>query len=149
MACAPSEDSDQPGHPPSLIIVLLCVHWVAKYPSFLRADSEYSDQTGRMLRLIRVFAGRTCHFVGFVMRWLSYMFVCLSICLNVLLMSTNASSEYLQLFCGEIRNKINMLVIKCLSKPMAKRYIFYIDFILECIPKWLRNFLFACRDTLY
>ena len=30
--------------------------------------SEDSDQTGRMPRLIWVFAGRTCHFVGFVMR---------------------------------------------------------------------------------
>ena len=29
-----------------------------------------TDQTGRMPRLIRVFAGRTNHFVGFVMRWL-------------------------------------------------------------------------------
>ena len=34
MACAPSKDSDQPGHSPSLI---------------------------------RVFAGCTCHFVGYVM----------------------------------------------------------------------------------
>ena len=31
-------------------------------------DSENSDQTGRMSRLISVFAGRTGHFVGFVMR---------------------------------------------------------------------------------
>ena len=46
----------------------LCTQWVAKEPSFLRADSEDSDQTGRMPRLIRVFAGRTNHFVGFVMR---------------------------------------------------------------------------------
>ena len=47
MACAPSEDSDQPGHPPSLIRVFtaawrklgpLATHW---------AHSEYSDQTGR------------------------------------------------------------------------------------------------------
>ena len=30
------------------------------------AQSEDSDQTGRMPRLIWVFAGRTCHFVGFV-----------------------------------------------------------------------------------
>ena len=37
-------------------------------PSFLHADSEDSDQTGRMPRLIWVFAGRTCHFVGFVTR---------------------------------------------------------------------------------
>ena len=32
-----------------------------------------TDQTGRMPRLIRVFAGRTCQFVGFVMRRLNYV----------------------------------------------------------------------------
>ena len=68
--CAPSEDSDQPGHPPSLIRDFAFAQWVAKDPSFLNADSEDSDQTGRMPRLFRVFAGRTCHFVGFVTRWL-------------------------------------------------------------------------------
>ena len=46
----------------------LCAQWVAKDPSFLHADSEDSDQTGWMPRLTWVFAGRTCHFVGFVMR---------------------------------------------------------------------------------
>ena len=44
----------------------LCTQWVAKDPSFLQADSEDSDQPGRMPRLIWVFAGRTfillfCH----------------------------------------------------------------------------------------
>ena len=72
--CAPSEDSDQPGHPPSLITVFavvslgihpvwsessLCAQWVAEDPSFLHADSKVSDQTERMLRLIWVFAGHT------------------------------------------------------------------------------------------
>ena len=37
----------------------LCTEWVAKDPSFLRADSKDSDQTGQMPRLIWVFAGRT------------------------------------------------------------------------------------------
>ena len=37
----------------------LCAKWVAKDPSFLRADSEDSDQTGRLPRLIWVFAGCT------------------------------------------------------------------------------------------
>ena len=41
----------------------LATHW---------PDSEDSDQTGGMLRLIWVFAGRTNHFVGFVMRQLIY-----------------------------------------------------------------------------
>ena len=44
----------------------LCAQWVAKDPCFLNADSEDSDQAGQMPRLILVFAGRTCHFVGFV-----------------------------------------------------------------------------------
>ena len=48
----------------------LCAQWVAKDPRFHHADSEDSDQTGRTSRLIWVFAGRTCHFVGFVMGWL-------------------------------------------------------------------------------
>ena len=39
----------------------LATHW---------AHCEDSDQTGRMPRLIWVFAVRTCTFVGFVMRWL-------------------------------------------------------------------------------
>ena len=46
----------------------LCAQWVGKDPSFLHAESEDSDQTGRMSRLIWGFAGRTCNFVGFVMR---------------------------------------------------------------------------------
>ena len=37
----------------------LCAHLVDKDPSFLHADSEDSDQTGRMPSLIRVFVGRT------------------------------------------------------------------------------------------
>ena len=41
----------------------LATHW---------AHSEDFDQTGRMPRLIWVFAGRTCHFVCFVMRRLIY-----------------------------------------------------------------------------
>ena len=38
---------------------LLGAQWIAKDPSVLHADSEDSDQTGRMPRLIWVFAGRT------------------------------------------------------------------------------------------
>ena len=36
------------------------------------AHSEDSDQTGLMPRVICVFAWRTCHFVGFVVRQLNY-----------------------------------------------------------------------------
>ena len=56
----------------------LCTQWVAKDPSFLHTDSENSDQTGRMPRLIWIFAGRTYHFVGFVMRRLIWLLRILS-----------------------------------------------------------------------
>ena len=51
MAFAPSKDSDQPGHPPSLIRVFAVRFnepWVLSYPL---SASEDSDQTGRMPRL--------------------------------------------------------------------------------------------------
>ena len=54
----------------------LCAHWVAKDPSFLRTDSEDSDQTGRMPRLIWIFAGRTL--ILLVLSWCgSYTIMCL------------------------------------------------------------------------
>ena len=107
MACAPSKDSNQPGHPPSLTRVFavcmkkiwvlsyplstqcrlffialyledylmyeqsLCCRvnkpWIFNYPlsaqrrliRLISLRSEDSDQTGRMSRLIWVFAGRT------------------------------------------------------------------------------------------
>ena len=61
-------DLADPGHPPSLIRVyavrrkqlgILATQWV---------HSEDSDQTGWMPRLIGVFARRTGHYVGFVVR---------------------------------------------------------------------------------
>ena len=57
--CAPSEDSDQPGHPPSLIgVFAVCMKkaWALSYP--LSANEDF-DQTGWMPRLIWIFAGHT------------------------------------------------------------------------------------------
>ena len=50
----------------------LYAYGVAKDPSFLHADSDDSDQTGRLPRLMCVFAGSTGHFVGFVMLRLKF-----------------------------------------------------------------------------
>ena len=61
MTCAPSEDSDQLGICPVWAAYSLCAQWEAKD----HADSEESNQTGRMPRLTWVFPGRTGHFVGF------------------------------------------------------------------------------------
>ena len=49
----------RPGGCPGWSESSLCAKWLAKDPRFLHADSEDSDQTGRMPRLIWVFAGRT------------------------------------------------------------------------------------------
>ena len=69
MACATTDDSDQPGYPPSLIslrsIGSSAAHW---------GHCENSDQTGRMPRLIWVFTGSPYHFVVFFMRWLNFFF---------------------------------------------------------------------------
>ena len=46
MACAHSEDSDQPGHPPSLIRVFAVRSKSAQDSSFLHTNSKDSDQTG-------------------------------------------------------------------------------------------------------
>ena len=45
--------------------IRLGVQWVAKDPRFPHVDSKDSDRTGRMPRLIWVFAGCWSHFIGF------------------------------------------------------------------------------------
>ena len=49
---------------------------VAKDPRLLHADSEDSDRTGQMPKLICVCTRRTGHFVGFVVLWLIFMSQC-------------------------------------------------------------------------
>ena len=74
MIYAPSKDSDQPGHPPSLIRVF-AVHSMGNSGPKVSSCGQrrlWSDQTGLMPRLIWVFVGCTCHFVGFVVRRLIY-----------------------------------------------------------------------------
>ena len=65
MVCAPSKDSDQPGHPPSLIRVFAVCSMGSWGPNV-------SSCGQRMPRLIWVFAGHTGHFVDFVMRQLKW-----------------------------------------------------------------------------
>ena len=55
MACASSEDSDQPGHPPSLISVLAVRSMCSQGP-------KHSSRTAKTL--VRLGG---CHFVGFVL----------------------------------------------------------------------------------
>ena len=68
--CVPSEDSDQPGHPPSQIRVFavrMKTAWVLSYPlsAQQRLRSDWADaQADLSLRLAH------SHFVGFGMTWL-------------------------------------------------------------------------------
>ena len=73
MSVRPAKTQISLGIRPAWSESLLCVQWVAKDPRFLHADSEDSDQTGRMPRLIWVLAGRS-HFVCFVVRRLILTF---------------------------------------------------------------------------
>ena len=52
MTFVPSEDSDQPGHPPSLIRVFAVRSMGSLGPNFASGGSADLDQTGRMSRLI-------------------------------------------------------------------------------------------------
>ena len=54
-------------------VFAVCFKWEAKDPSILHADSEDSDQTERIPWLIWVFAGRTGHFVSFVILRLKFI----------------------------------------------------------------------------
>ena len=73
MTCAPSEVSGQPGYPPSLIRDSCPVWsesslsaWRDLWPIATQPErTTKTVQTAWMPRLISVFAGRTCHFVGF------------------------------------------------------------------------------------
>ena len=51
-ACAPSEDSDQPAHPRSLIRIFARALWVAKDPKRLQADGKCSGLHTQMRRLV-------------------------------------------------------------------------------------------------
>ena len=64
-----SEDSDQPGHPLSLIRVFRVCMKKALVLSYPLTHSEDADQTGQMPRLICLRWAHN-HFVGFVMRQL-------------------------------------------------------------------------------
>ena len=84
----------------------LCPQWVAKDPSFLHAESEDSDQIGRMPRLIWIFAGRTCQFVGFVTRRLIYD--CFK-CAFLLLLELKTLEYYCVSLCVFCRNLIGIV----------------------------------------
>ena len=84
MAYAPSKDSDQPGHPPSLIGVCVKQAWVLRY--FLstqqRLWSDWADaQADLSLRWAHI------HFIGFFHVQVQFSFI-ISSCLNFISFNT-------------------------------------------------------------
>ena len=73
VAFAHREDSGQPGHQPSLIRDSAVHFRLAKGLSYIHRYSEASAQTEQIPRMIRVFAWRTCRFIGFVVCRLNYL----------------------------------------------------------------------------
>ena len=112
----------------------LCVLWVAKDPSFLQADSEDSDQTGRIPRLIWVFAGHTCHLVGFVVRRL------ISIVYSIILKSTHG---YL---CEVLRTYSSAFIKWVLSTYSSSFQAISTQYLLEYWSSVLASCLLMTRD---
>ena len=67
-------DSDQPGHPPSLIS-LHCPHEETLGSKLSNKRKAKTDQTGQMPRLIRIFAGCTCHLLIYVVQLIFQIFL--------------------------------------------------------------------------
>ena len=63
-ACAPNEDLDQPAHLRSLIRVLAVLREYALDSWLPSKRPAKTDQIAQMRRLMLIFAGRTCGFVG-------------------------------------------------------------------------------------
>ena len=101
-----------------------CAQWVAKGPSFLHADSEVSDLTGRMPRLIWVFAGSTCHFVGFVMRWLKLFKFVLQLAINGLHAVDVSMLNFLFIFSwGFVNNLLSFILTGIWSRISTHRKV--------------------------
>ena len=97
--------------------------WLAKDPNLFHADSEDSVRLGRCPGW-SVFAGRTCHFVGFVMRWHIYPGLSAWMALSYLLFLNSAASDHLPLYFLAIsawKNKIHVL-----SKCKANNYFYWL-----------------------
>ena len=93
MSVRPAKTQINLGIPPVWSESSLCTQWVAEGPRFLHADSEDSDQTGRMPRLIWVFAGPTLTLLVLSCRGSYWHFLC------VLFQQTSSSKHnYIEKF---------------------------------------------------
>ena len=115
MTYVPSKDSDRPGH-------LLFME--SKWFKFLHVDRQDSDQTGKMPRLIWVFAGRTGHLVGFVV-----------LQLNIVRIKNNADPDQTRLKCS------------CFCRAVSLESILFLWYIHPNILLVSVNLFFGSSNT--
>ena len=100
------------------------------------AHSEDAAQTGRMPRLIWVFAGRTCHFVGFVVRRLIYRSIVHPASSDENRLCLRGSGETRQFCCLYVPDWCHTNVFKSFGHHIGK-YMYYIDSNINfCINSW-------------
>ena len=104
----------------------LCVQWVAMDPTFLHADSEDSDQTGRMPRLIWVFAGCTTTLLLLSWGGLFYTDSNFWQCIHTILQKVIVSLVNQ----GISINGTHSVVLKIQSN--------FATFIMACCPSWAK-----------
>ena len=90
--------------------------WVLSYPL---GHSKDADQTGWMPRLIWVFAGSTCHFVGFVMRRLISFVFC-----------------YIYFFIFDVKSAISKKASKLNGNIRVCNWALRIDFFRNTPESW-------------
>ena len=107
---------------------VFAVRWMGRWGhNFFHADSEDSDQTGRMPRLIWIFAGRKGHFVGFVMRWLIwFLWFVLSMWLTIPCLNLKDIQIYRQY--GSLLLHFHDLICSCSIVIPKCFFFFYLGF---------------------
>ena len=129
--CAPSEDSDQPGHPPSLIRVFavrMKKAWALSYPlsaqrrlwsDWANAQPDWSDWVDAQPDLSLRWAHT--HFVGFVMSQLMYS---VSLSTPTYLPSYLPTTIYLSIY-------LSIYLYTCLSLPTYHYLSIYLSIYLS------------------
>ena len=117
----------------------MCTLRVAKDLIYLQADSEDSNQTGWMPRLIWVFAGRTNHFVSYFTMRLIWPFVLASSSVFDIYHLSFVTRKSAFGFFGEVKLKL-----VCSAKNSSERHEIS-DIEIRCVVLCLR----LCFSQIY
>ena len=131
MTCAPSEDSDQTRHTPSLIRAFaVCIKRVWVLAS-LQVHIEDSHQTWWMSRLIWFFTRLTGNFVGFIMLQLILLILLsFSGLTESIALLTSLREQLLESHCWNNLTKMALALTVCISNS-AKRTAAWISLLKQ------------------